>query len=48
MQVLAATLTPELINYSGQHSALQRCALRHSVDCLREVLQVWLAAGEKN
>ena len=39
---LAAVLAPELMNYSGQHSAMQ-----HSVDYLREALQVWLVAGEK-
>ncbi len=40
---LAAALAPELMNYPGQHSAMQ-----HSVDYLREALQVWLVAGEKN
>jgi hypothetical protein len=35
------------MNYSGQHSAIQRCAMQHSVDYLREALQRWLAAGEK-
>jgi hypothetical protein len=44
---LAAALAPELMNYSGQHSAVQRCAMQHSLDYLREALQVWLAAGEK-
>ncbi|MFZ5295318.1 phage polarity suppression protein [Enterobacter chuandaensis] len=44
---LAAALAPELVNYSGQHSAIQRCAMQHSLDYLREALQVWLAAGEK-
>lgn len=44
---MAAALAPELMNYSGQHSAIQRCAMQHSVDYLRETLQVWLAAGEK-
>ena len=44
---LAAALAPELMNYSGQHSAVQRCAMQHSLDYLRESLQVWLAAGEK-
>lgn len=44
---LAAALAPELMNYSGQHSAIQRCAMQHSLDYLREALQVWLAAGEK-
>ena len=39
---LAAALAPELMNYPGQHSAMQ-----HSVDYLREALQVWLVAGEK-
>ena len=39
---LAAVLAPELMNYPGQHSAMQ-----HSVDYLREALQVWLVAGEK-
>ena len=44
---LAAALSNELKNYSGQHSAVQRYAMQHSVDYLREVLQVWLANGEK-
>ncbi len=44
---LAAALVPELMNYSGQHSAIQRCAMQHSIDYLREALQVWLAAGGK-
>jgi hypothetical protein len=35
---LAAALAPELMNYSGQHSAVQRCAMQHSVDYLREAL----------
>lgn len=37
----------EQMNYSSQHSAIKRCAMQHSVDYLREALQVWLAAGEK-
>ncbi|KLP36944.1 phage polarity suppression protein [Enterobacter ludwigii] len=44
---LAAALAPELMNYSGQHSAVQRCAMQHSLDYLREALQLWLSAGEK-
>jgi len=44
---LAAALAPELINYSGQHPAVQHCAMQHSIDYLREALNVWLAAGEK-
>lgn len=44
---LAATLALELMNYSGNHSVVQRCAMQHSVDYLREALEVWLAAGEK-
>ena len=44
---LAAALAPELMNYSGQHPAVQYCAMQHSVDYLREALNVWLAAGEK-
>ncbi len=36
------------MNYSGQHSAIQRCAMQRSVGYLREALQVWLATGEKN
>lgn len=44
---LVAARAPELMNYSGQHSAIQRCAMQHSVDYLREALQVWLAAGEE-
>ncbi|GAA6590499.1 phage polarity suppression protein [Klebsiella pneumoniae] len=43
----AAALAPELMNYSGQHSAVQRCVMQHSVDYLREALQCWLVAGEK-
>jgi len=44
---LAAALAPELMNYSGQHPAIQRCAMQHSLDYLREALQLWLSAGEK-
>ncbi|EKD5160825.1 Polarity suppression protein [Enterobacter cloacae] len=44
---LAAALVPELMNYSGQHPAVQRCAMQHSLDYLREALQLWLVAGEK-
>ena len=44
---LTAALAPELMNYSGQHSAIQRCAMQHSLDYLREALLVWLTAGEK-
>ncbi|HDR2455084.1 TPA: Polarity suppression protein [Enterobacter ludwigii] len=44
---LAAALAPELMNYSGQHSAVQRCAMQHSLVYLREALQLWLSAGEK-
>lgn len=44
---LAAALAPELMNYSGQHPAVQHCAMQHSFDYLREALQVWLSAGEK-
>jgi len=44
---LAAALAPELMNYSGQHPAVQHCAMQHSLDYLREALQVWLVAGEK-
>ena len=44
---LAAALATELMNYTGQHSAVQRCAMQQSLDCLREALQLWLAAGEK-
>jgi hypothetical protein len=44
---LTAALAPELMNYSGQHSAVQRCAMQHSLDYLREALQLWLSAGEK-
>lgn len=43
---LAAALAPELMNYSGQ-PAVQHCAMQHSLDYLREALQVWLSAGEK-
>ncbi len=45
--IYSAALAPELMNYSGQHPAVQRCAMQHSVDYLREALQVWLSAGEK-
>jgi hypothetical protein len=44
---LAAALAPELMNYSGQHPAVQHCAMQHSIDYLREALNVWLTAGEK-
>lgn len=44
---LAAALAPELMNYSVQHPAVQDCAMKHSVDYLREALNVWLATGEK-
>lgn len=44
---LAAALAPELMNYSEQHPAVQDCAMKHSVDYLREALNVWLATGEK-
>ncbi|MDT3641141.1 phage polarity suppression protein, partial [Cronobacter sakazakii] len=27
--------------------AVQHCAMQHSLDYLREALQVWLSAGEK-
>jgi hypothetical protein len=37
---LAAALAPELMNYSGQHSAVQRCAMQHLADYLRQTLQV--------
>lgn len=44
---LAAALVPELMNYSGQHPAVQHCAMQHSLEYLREALQVWLSACEK-
>ncbi|MCU6669425.1 Polarity suppression protein [Enterobacteriaceae bacterium H4N4] len=44
---LAAALAPELMGYKSQHPAVRNCAMQHSVDYLREVLNVWLAAGEK-
>ncbi len=44
---LVAAIAPELMNFSGQQSVVQRCAMLHSVDYLREALEVWLAAGEK-
>jgi len=44
---LAAALVSELMNYSGQHRAVQCCAMQRSPDYLREALQLWLAAGEK-
>lgn len=44
---LAAELAPELMNYSVQHPAVQRCGMQHSLDYLRAALQFWLVAGEK-
>lgn len=44
---LAAALANELKNYSGQHPAVQRCAMQHSLYYLREALLVWLANSEK-
>ena len=44
---LAAALATELMHYSGQHPAVQRCAMQHSLDYLRDALQLWLVAGEK-
>ncbi|HCB2457437.1 phage polarity suppression protein [Klebsiella aerogenes] len=44
---LVAALAPELMGYSSQHPAVRNCAMQHSVDYLREALNVWLAAGEK-
>lgn len=44
---LAAALAPELMNYSGQHPAVQLCTMQHSLDYLRNALQLWLSAGEK-
>ncbi len=44
---LAAALAPELMGYNSQHPAVRNCAMQHSVDYLREALNVWLAAGEK-
>lgn len=44
---LAAALAPELMNYPGQHPAVQHYAMQHSLDCLREALQLWLVAVEK-
>lgn len=44
---LAAALAPELMGYSGQHSAVKQCVMQHSVEYLREALMVWLARGEK-
>ncbi len=35
------------MNYSGLHPAVQHCAMQHSLDYLREALQVWLSTGEK-
>jgi hypothetical protein len=35
---LAAALAPELMNYSS-NTAVQRCAMQHSLDYLREALQ---------
>lgn len=44
---LVAALVPELMGYNSQHPAVRNCAMQHSVDYLREALNVWLAAGEK-
>lgn len=44
---LAAALAPELMNNSVQYPAVQSCAMQHTLNYLREVLQLWLAAGEK-
>ncbi|MFP5594778.1 phage polarity suppression protein [Kluyvera sp. 142486] len=44
---LAAALAPELMGYNSQHPAVRNCAMQHSVDYLREALNVWLAAGER-
>lgn len=44
---LATAFAPELMNYSGQHPAVQRCAMQHSLNYLSEALQLWLATGEK-
>lgn len=39
---LAAALAPELMNYSGQHSAVQRCAMQHSLTvCVRRYRSGW-------
>ena len=43
---LAAALAPELMGYNSQHPAVRNCAMQHSVDYLREALNVWLVAGE--
>ena len=40
---LAAALAPELMGYNSQHPAVRNCAMQHSVDYLREALNVWLA-----
>ena len=45
--LFTAALAPELMGYSSQHPAVRNCAMQHSVDYLREALQVWLVAGEK-
>ncbi|WP_247149232.1 phage polarity suppression protein [Escherichia coli] len=44
---LAAALAPELMEYNNQHPAVKNCLMQHSVDYLREALQVWLTTGEK-
>lgn len=38
---------PELMNYQGQHFAVQRCAMQYSLGYMRAALEVWLAAAEK-
>lgn len=43
---LTAALAPELMGYNSQHPAVRNCAMQHSVDYLREALNVWLVAGE--
>ena len=37
---LAAALAPELMRYNSQHPAVRNCAMQHSVDYLREALNV--------
>ncbi|MCX8290687.1 phage polarity suppression protein [Enterobacter pseudoroggenkampii] len=39
---MAAALAPRVDELFRQQSAIQRCAMQHSVDYLREALQVWL------
>lgn len=43
---LAAVLAPELMEYNNQHPAVKNCLIQHSVNYLREALQVRLTTGK--